>query len=219
MLLFSEVRGLSSLKGFRLVPNLPCQVLGRGEETCGQSVWFVFCLHACHMLWRSCGFLPELVLYAHGLEDTVIFKAQKLMLLKNRLHRDEVSMGGYRILYFIIFSLGSVPESLPSALAWEELQLSTKNQLHHRQNAVRYEPHILQITELFPLRCNKTTKFSLHCISWWVDQAIRSRERVHQDPVTISKTWHPVLLLIFSSLVSFLLFPSYIFCGSYIFIF
>lgn len=133
------------------------------------------------------------------------------MLLKNRLHRDEVSMDGYRILHFIIFCLGSVPESLPSALAWEELQLSTNNQLHCRQNAARYELHIIQITELFPLRCNKTTKFNLHCISWWVGQVIRSHKRVHQDPTTISKTWHPVLLLIFSSLVSFLLFPSYIF--------
>lgn len=96
---------------------------------------------------RAVGFFQNLSCMLMDLR--IIFKAKKLMLLKNRLHRDEVSMGGYRILYFIIFCLGSVPESLPSALAWEELQLSTKNQLHHRQNAVRYEPHV-QITELFP---------------------------------------------------------------------
>lgn len=129
-------------------------------------------------------------------------------------------MGGYRILHFIIFCLGSVPESLPSALAWEELQLSTNNQLHLRQNAARYEPHIIQITELFPLMYRKTIKFSLHCIRWWVGQVTRSHKRVHQDPTTISKTWHPVfLLLIFSSIFSFLPFPLYIFCGSYLFIF
>lgn len=113
---------------------------------------------------------------------------------------------------------GLCARPLPSALAWEELQLSTNNQLHHRQSAARYEQHIIHITAV-PFKVQQTTKFSLHCISWWMGQVIRSRKRVHQDPTTISKTWHSVLLLIFSSLVSFLLFPCYIVCGSYIFIF
>lgn len=165
------------------------------------------------------GFFQNLSCMLMGLGILSSSKLKKLMLLKNRLQRDEVSMDGYRILHFIIFCLGSVPESLPSALAWEELQLSTNNQLHQRQNAARYKPHIIQITKLFPLRCNKTTKFSLLCISWWVGQVIRSHKRVYQDLTTISKTWHPVLLLILSSLVSFLLFPSYIFLCSYVFIF
>lgn len=107
--------------------------------------------------------LPELVLCAHGLKDTVIFKAQKLMLLKNRLHRGEVSMGGYRILHFIILCLGSVPESLPSALAWEELQLSTNNQLHHRQSTARYLQHSIHITAVpFKVQQNYQIQSSLH---------------------------------------------------------
>ena len=61
-------------------------------------------------------FLPEVALYTHGHGDTVIFKAQKLMVLRNRSHRDEASTAGYRILHLIL-CLGSVPDSLPSALA------------------------------------------------------------------------------------------------------
>lgn len=135
-------------------------------------------------------FLPEVALYTHG--DTVIFKAQKLMLLRNRSHRDEVSMAGYRILYLIILCLGSTPDSLPSALARGVLQLSTNKQLYCRQKATGYELHILQITtsecELFPLRCNKTAKFSLHNIRWWAGCVIRTHIRVQQDPAAISKT-------------------------------
>lgn len=123
-------------------------------------------------------------------------------------------MAGYRILHLIILCLGSVPDSLPSALARGVLQLSTNNQSYSRQNATGYEPDILQITtsefELFPLRCNRTTKFSLYNISWWAGQVIRTLVGVQQDPMTISKTWHSVLLLIFSPFVSFLPFPSHI---------
>lgn len=159
-------------------------------------------------------FLPEVALYTHGRKDAVIFKAQELILLRNRSHRDEASMAGYRILHLIILCLGSVPDSLPSALARGVLQLSTNNQSYSRQNATGYEPDILQITtsefELFPLRCNRTTKFSLYNISWWAGQVIRTLVGVQQDPMTISKTWHSVLLLIFSPFVSFLPFPSHI---------
>lgn len=67
-------------------------------------------------------FLPEVALYTHGHGDTVIFKTQELMLLRNRSHRDEASTAGYRILHLIILCLGSAPDSLPSALAQGLLQ-------------------------------------------------------------------------------------------------
>lgn len=123
-------------------------------------------------------FLPEVALCTRGCGDAVIFKAQKLILLRNRSHRNEASMPGYRILYLIVICPGSVPDSLPSALARGLLQLSTNNQLCCRQNAAGHEPHILQITasefELFPLRCNKTTTFSLHNVSWRAGPVIRT---------------------------------------------
>lgn len=132
------------------------------------------------------------------------------MLLRNRLYRDEASMAGYRILHLIILCLGSVPDSLPSALAWEVLQLSTNNQSYGRQNAAGFEPHILQITtsesELFPLRCIKTTKFNLHNISCRSGQVIRIPYGSSRTPWQSAKPG--ILFCLSSSLHLLACFPS-----------
>lgn len=157
--------------------------------------------------------VPEIVLYAYGLGDAVIFGAQKRMLLRYALHRVKVKRTGYRILHLTVLCLSIMPDPLPSVLAQKALWFPTTNQSGCRQTGTRNEPHSFQIItselELFPSNAIKEAN------SISTTLARRQAKRLGLIGVQQDLVWQPVKhypLIYSSSSLHFLhLFPPHIF--------